>query len=127
MKKILVLITMVAMMSVLTGCGEIVNEVKDSFDFTQSDINTYTYSGDVQFIPISWQNIDDDTRNGLDITRYVDLETGVIYIYAEKNGYGSTWEVSVNPDGTPIIYADLEQLREINNYFGFGGRYLCLF
>lgn len=115
MKKILVLITMITILSILTGCGKILENVVSPI---HDDINTYEYSEDVRYVPITRQHIKDGSINGFDIARYVDLDTGVIYIYTEKylNGYGTTWEISVNPDGTPVTYAGLEEIRKQYNW-----------
>lgn len=80
----------------------------------QENVLEYGYSSDITFVPISYQHINDGTRSGLDILQYVNLDTGVMYVYTEKyqRGYATTWCELRNPDGTLMIYEDLKALRE---------------
>lgn len=83
----------------------------------QESVSTYKYSGDITFVPISYQHIDDGTT-GLDILQYVNLDTGVMYVYTEKykRGYATTLCELRHPDGTLMVYEDLETLREKYNW-----------
>lgn len=81
---------------------------------SQSNLDTYVYEGEIIFVPVTYQHIDDGTMNGLDLIRYVDLNTGVLYLYTEKyySGYGITWEMLVDEFGNPLKYDNIDALRE---------------
>ena len=129
MKKTL-LITLLLLITGLTGCIQVVDgsagngttsvstSVEDALMPTQKNINSYELDGNISFVPVSYQYVKDGTTNGLDIVQYVDLSTGVTYVYLEKykSGYGITMEMLVDEDGNPLIYKDLDQLRSKYNW-----------
>ena len=131
MKKLMISIFTIMMVVSCTGCSSLlIATTNNSYQCAESKptnkttitqqvgANSYEYSGNVQFILTSYQHIEDGSYNGLDIMTYVDLNTGVMYVCTEKYayGYGTTWEVLVNADGSPVIYEDLEALREKCNW-----------
>ena len=113
MKKVSILMVIIAMF-LLVGCSTAeINENEDTHPITE-DVTTYIYSGNVWFAPINTQNVYDGTFNGVDITTYVDLNTGVMYVFTSRfhSGYDTTWEMLVNADGTPAVYENLDELRD---------------
>lgn len=82
-----------------------------SIDQTKPD--TYRYTDNPQFVAVTYQHIKDGTTNGLKMIQYVDLNTGTMYLYTEKylGSYANTFVPLLNPDGTPVVYDDLETLR----------------
>lgn len=127
MKKTLLIILLLSLIG-LTGCAseksfekmqEDIKNIENSIGTTtKSDIESYVCTGNVTFVPISYMHIKDSTINGLDILQYVDLDTGVMYVYTEKygSGYGTTLEVLVDADGNPRVYEDLDTLRTKYNW-----------
>lgn len=101
-----------------TGCGPALEtEGTETVAPSQNNIESYIYEGDVIYVPISYQRINDGT-NGLEILQYVNLNTGVMYIYTEKMhaGYGITWCELRNSDGNVVVYKKLDELRAKYNY-----------
>jgi hypothetical protein len=116
MKKLKnILISLVLSVVFLTGCGD---DYQKGKDVDQSDISSYNLEGDIQFVPVSYEKIHDGTINGLEMIKYVDLSEGTVYLYTEKysSGFGTTWTLLEDKDGNPVLYEDLENLRDKYNW-----------
>lgn len=104
----------------LTGCSvdNLKKDINAKITTVQEDINSYVFYGDTQFVPVSYQRIEDGTRNGLDLIQYVDLKEGTIYLYTEKfcSGYGISLTMLLDSEGKPVLYDDLESLRKEYNW-----------
>lgn len=131
MKKLSIICLIIGILLCITGCDFSVLEAEASKpseeviglyfgldDISHNNIESYTYEGDVIYVPVSYQHIKDGTMYGLDIIHYVNLNTGVMYVYTEKfkSGYGTTWCELRNPDGTLVIYEKLDELREKHSW-----------
>ena len=116
-KKLLLLVILISIIFSFTACGTLAtttysdSEGSELIFTNQSDADTYPYTDNPQFVAVSYQNIYDGTL-GLKLTQYVDLNTGTMYLYTESNDNDSTtFTPLINPDGTAVVYDDLETLR----------------
>ena len=108
MKKLMIGITML-LLTGLTNC---------SINVSHNEVDTWINESENILVAVEKHIIKDGTKNGMDIVQFVDLDTGVIYVYIEKfsSGYGLDIEPMLNADGTPKIYENLEDLRKEYNY-----------
>ena len=85
----------------------------------KSVVDLYKYKGDTQFVPISQQFIKNSSSDVMEMTQFVHLKTGVIYLYTERHetgvyaeGIGTTWTMLVDVEGNPLVYENIEELRK---------------
>lgn len=111
--KVLILsVLLTAAMILPTGCSV-------RFDNSSlKDVDNFELTGDVTFVPVSSQHIDDKSVNGIYFYEYVDLSTGVMYVYTSKfrDGYATTWSPLYNSNGTLKVCENLEFLRKVYNW-----------
>lgn len=113
-KKIILGITTIALVGILNGC----NFAEATVESRQNDINTYSISGDVIFLPLSYENIDDGTINGIDIVQYVNIENKTVWVSYEKfkDGYGVSFVQQFDENNEPVLYdGDIEALKQKYN------------
>lgn len=126
MKKLSIICLIIGILLCITGCDFSVLEAEASkpseevigLYISHNNIESYKYEGDVIYVPVSYQHIKDGSINGFDIIQYVNLNTGVMYVYTVKHnsGYGTTWCELRNPDGTLVVYEKLDELREKHSW-----------
>lgn len=62
-KKIIIGLTIFVIVGILSGCGEVSTSTTQS----QDDVDSYSVSGDVTYLPLSYEYIEDGTASGIDI------------------------------------------------------------
>lgn len=79
-------------------------------------IVTYQVQGDVDYLPISREEIKDGTINGTNIIRWVNVNNKTVWveIYKYSQGYGLSFSQEFDENGKPVIYdGDVEELKRI--------------
>jgi len=142
MKKLIIFL--IGTMIFVTGCGEtssstvknelntnyennkvieVIEEIETEKIFELSDDGILMkISGNVRFVPIEKESIYLNYEY-LYMYTIVDLETGIMYLYTEKEvsgvearGFGTTFTMLMNSDGTPCVCEKLNALREFYEY-----------
>lgn len=82
-----------------------------------SQLDKWQIPEEARIVPISQNNVY-DKESTLDFVEYVDLDTGVMYLYIEKfrTSYAIEFQVLLNADGTPCVYENLEELKQKYNW-----------
>ena len=68
-------------------------------------VNTWKYAQGANFVPISYENVDDGTLGGIKFKHFVDTRTGCIWVLVEKYaaGYGISFEMVKDAKGEPLV------------------------
>lgn len=100
------------------GCG-MPDAVKAwSLSTSIDDVETYKLSGDVTFLPISVQKIDNNNADPTVITEFVNIKDETVWMQSYKGyiggsggGFGQSMVQELDPDGKPKLYSgDINEL-----------------
>lgn len=117
-KKVNIILLFILLISLLMACSNLnqtttKNNPEESFNkenittIERYDESTYQYSSDNnRFTVVAVERIKDGTSSGITISTLVDRNTKVMYMLTEKfqAGYGISFDVILNAEGTPLIY-----------------------
>ena len=88
-----------------------------SSDGTIYDVESYKLSGDVTFLPISVQKIDNHSAESTVITEFVNIKDKTVWMqsykgyYRADSGVGQSMVQELDPDGKPKLYSgDINEL-----------------
>ena len=89
-----------------------------SSDPSLYDVETYKLSGDVTFLPISVQAIDNSNAGPTVITEFVNIKDETVWMQSYKEycgsqggGFGQSMVQELDPDGKPKLYTgDINEL-----------------
>lgn len=88
-----------------------------SSDGTIYDVESYKLSGDVTFLPISVQKIDNHSAESTVIIEFVNIKDKTVWMqsykgyYRADSGVGQSMVQELDPDGKPKLYSgDINEL-----------------
>lgn len=89
-----------------------------SSDPSLYDVETYKLSGDVTFLPISVQAINNSNEGPTVITEFVNIKDETVWMQSYKEysgshggGFGQSMVQELDPDGKPKLYTgDIDEL-----------------
>lgn len=112
MKRKFTGLVILIIIGVLSGCGNATNTVNKP---CKNNVDTYIVSGDVSFLPLSYEHIKNGNINGVCITQYVNVNNKTIWVaYSQfQSGYGLSFTQEFDKDGNPVLYdGDIEALKQ---------------